>query len=448
MKKIRILSLLLCLVLVVLYVCMLSACQKPKAHTNNEAASYFYGYSLYNRCLVRYDFNAAGQPLAAVFVDWYTFQALEILSKPTYDRRYEYDHEGRLVGHEVHGASLTLEYDEAGNPVRGIGFSNNAEMVMVEYTCTEQGRILSERVICQSLDFLHPRAAVPVVYTYDEKGRLIGENSYAYHYGENSITFEFMDEETPRSVEITLTETGDICSLACPDSEEHRYDWVYDDQGRCISSKGRVLSIIWTTVGDCQMTRNENGQLIEANIDRFSVLPGRSITDYRYCFVYDETGAIRQTVVSSYEGDSPLFLRETRDFVGGTLVKYTQEDIGVKQDGQEILHNWYYTEYDKKTGKNLRSVYYLGKDELQTELIQQYDKKDRWQGSFAKDYMNGQLFTERTVEYGYGEKGDIVSMTAETIYVRHNFRRLVVCEYTDGLLTHNETTEERIEDAS
>ena len=307
---------------------------------------------------------------------------------------------------------------------------------------------MSERVICQSLDSLHPRAAVPVVYTYDEKGRLIGENSYAYHYGENSITFEFMDEETPRSVEITLTETGDIRSLACPDSEEHRYDWVYDDQGRCISSKGRVLSIIWTTVGECQTTRNESGQLIEANIDRFSVLPGRSITDYRYCFVYDETGAIRQTVVSSYEGDSPLFLRETRDFVGGTLVKYTQEDIGVKQDGQEILHNWYYTEYDKKTGKNLRSVYYLGKDELQTELIQQYDKKDRWQGSFAKDYMNGQLFAETTVEYGYGEKGDIVSMTAERIYVRHNVRRLVVCEYTDGLLTHNETTEERIEDAS
>ena len=131
MKKIRILSLLLCLVLLVLHVCMLSACQKPKAHTNNEAASYFYGYSLYNRCLVRYDFNAAGQPLAAVFVDWYTLQPLEILSKPTYDRRYEYDHEGRLVGHEVHGASLTLEFDEAGNPVRGIGFSNNASPAFV-----------------------------------------------------------------------------------------------------------------------------------------------------------------------------------------------------------------------------------------------------------------------------------------------------------------------------
>ena len=444
MKKIRILSLLLGLVLVVLHVCMLSACQKPKAHTNNEAASYFYGYSIYNRCLVRYDFNAAGQPLAAVSVDWYTLQPREILSDPTYDRRYEYDHTGRLIGHEVFGASLTIDYDKSGHPVRSVGLSDNNEMVTVEYTCTQEGRILSERVTCQPLDPNITTPAQSVVYTYDEKGRLIGENDHTYHYGENSIAFEFMDEKTPRSVVITLNETGDIQSLACPDDEVLRYDWTYDDHGRCVSSKGRILAIIWTTEAVCQTDWNENGQLIEANVECQSVLPGRSIVDYRYCFAYDGTGAIKQTVVHSIsEGANRL--RETRDLSDGTLVKYTREDIYVESSGQETLRNWYFTEYDKETGNSLRSMYYQGKDELQTELVQQYDRKGQLQGSVAKTYVNGQLFRETTVAYKYGKQGDVVKVTTENVYHRHGRRTVVVCEYAGGVLVNSETTKERIE---
>ena len=132
--------------------------------------------------LFRYDFNAAGRPLGAVAVDWYTLEQLVSMGGGSvYDRRYEYYHNGRLIGHTIHNAALTLEYDELGNPVRGIGFAHNGAMITVTYTCSEQGDILSEQLAYRA-PAVELSASHQVLYTYDEDGRLINENHLSYSY--------------------------------------------------------------------------------------------------------------------------------------------------------------------------------------------------------------------------------------------------------------------------
>ena len=367
MKKIRFLLSLIALMMVVTLVLSLAACKRdgeklpedpdePPAHINNEVASYFYGYSLKHQQLFRYDFNAAGRPLGAVAVDWYTLQPCKNLQGSAYDRHYEYDHNGRLIGHEIGGAPLSIEYDEVGNPVRSVGFSRVGGIVTVEYTCGEQGDILSERVT-QHAPTVAPTASQITVYTYDEDGRLIGENDYAYTYDKDTILFDVWYDGSVRPATVALGENGEILSFQLSMKESFSYDWTYDEDGRCISSRGRTLHGPLVMTAECQTVRDENGRLIEANVDREPSVQGANVEDLRYCLTYDEVGQVAQSIIYDLK-DGRYTQCLTCNFVDGMKKSYSQDSYVTDASGNEKIIRDSVTEYDPVTGKSLKTSSY------------------------------------------------------------------------------------------
>ncbi len=453
MKKNRCLFSFLCLVLTVVLLFSLAACKRgekelpeepdePPAHTNNEVASYFYGYSRKHQQLFRYEFNLAGRPLGAVAVDWYTLEPCKNLQGSAHDYRYKYDHNGRLIGHEIGGAPLLIEYDELGNPVRSVGFSRIGSIVTVEYTCGEQGDVLSERVT-QHTPTIAPAASQITVYTYDEDGRLIGENDYAYTYDKDTVLFDAWYDGSAHPVTITLGENGDILSLQFSSKKKSfRYDWTYDKDGRCISSCGNTFDYGWNTLSECQIERDESGRLIEANITRECDLPGADIHDERYCLTYDETGDVAQSVIY-YLKDGKYTRRLTHDFVGGMRKTISQDIYVTDESGNEQIIRDSVTEYDPVTGKSLKTSGYW-QDVLQAEWISEYDALGRRIVSVDNGYNAGKLYETKRTEYEYGKQEDVVKKTVTNTYPASNSWETITYEYENGvtvrLLSEDEVT--------
>lgn len=452
MKKSRFLLSLSALLMAVTLLLSLAACKKndpefpeepdePPAHTNNEVESYFYGYSRKHQQLFRYEFNLAGRPLGAVAVDWYTLEPCQNLQGSANDYRYTYDHNGRLVGHELGGAPLSIEYDEVGNPVRSVGFSRNGSIVTVEYTCGEQGDILSERVT-KHAPTVAPAASQITVYTYDEDGRLIGENDYAYTYDKDTILFDVWYDGSVRPATVTLGENGEILSFQLSMKEPFRYDWTYDEDGRCISSRGRTLQDTLFMTAECQTVRDENGRLIEANVDRESPLQGANVEDLRYCLTYDEAGQVAQSIIYDLK-DGRYTQCLTCNFVDGMKKSYSQDSYVTDASGNEKIIRDSVTEYDPVTGKSLKTSSYR-QDMLQAEWISEYDELGRLVGSDYNEYSAGKLYETKRTEYKYGEKEDVIKKTTTTTYTASNSWETTIYEYENGVtvraLGENETT--------
>ena len=423
MKKIRFLLSLIALLMAVTLLLSFAACKKndqefpedpdePPAHTNNEVASYFYGYSLKHQQLFRYDFNAAGRPLGAVAVDWYTLQPCKNLQGSAYDRHYEYDHNGRLIGHEIGGAPLSIEYDELGNPVRSVGFSRVGGIVTVEYTCGEQGDILSERVT-QHAPTVAPTASQITVYTYDEDGRLTQEDHHAYFYEENCVSFEILYKGYYHTAIMNWNEKGDVVSLTFSKmsdlsfpGQKFLYEWMYDVDGRCVTSGGNTFDSPWSELTECLTVWDENGRLIEADIDVENGATEPSRVDRRYLLAYDEKGNVKESIMY-YLKDGKYTTRFTDEFVDGVRVRSSQDRYGTDESGNEKIFPTFVNEYDAVTGKNVKSSNY-SKNELEMEWIAEYDTLGRLVVSVREDYRSEMLYQENRTEYEYGEKEDVV----------------------------------------
>ena len=165
---------------------------------------------------------------------------------------------------------------------------------------------------------------------------------------------------------MTWNELGDIVSLTF--SEESKlifpdqtflYEWSYDEDGKCISSRGNTFDYGWDIMSECQIERNENGCLTEATVIRKCDVQGADIRDERYCLTYDEAGAHTQTVVHWLGEDGNDTRRYILDFTNGFCVKYLMlAQISADDSGEETIGVTILNEYDPTMRKMIKTCRY------------------------------------------------------------------------------------------
>ena len=238
MTKRKILTKIIVVAVLAVTALLLVAC-RPKVpndeavNKHNVATSHFFVLSATDKKLYRCDFNEYGRPLGMICVDWYTLQPACYFGSER-DSIYEYDENGRMIGHTYFGAKMELEFDERGYPTQGVGFASLGATYKITYECDEQGRIRKETVV---------RSNGTVVWEYDEQGRLVREDEdTVYAYDADQITITLTYDSKPAEVVLTLNEAGDIgkfeMSVDYTKPKREWYDWTYDDWGLCTVSEG------------------------------------------------------------------------------------------------------------------------------------------------------------------------------------------------------------------
>lgn len=396
---------------------LLVAC-RPKApsgevvNKHNVAASHFYVLSAADEKLYRCDFNEYGRPLGMTCVDWYTLRPERYFGSER-DSIYEYDENGRIIGHTYFGAKMMLEFDERGYPVKGVGYANNGIRYEIGYECDDLGRIRKETAT---------RSNGTVVWEYDEQGRLIREGEdVAYTYDAGQITMTLTYDRTPAEVVLMLNETGDICKFDMTvdyrKPKREWYEWTYDENGRCTASDGTTFDRFYDSFVDtCTITYDDQGRIASSIADMDSDF-AEPTNEIRREWEYDKSGAIAKTVAYIAEQDGSA-TRSTAYFQNGIQCDRYFEGLSIK-DGVETVTRHTDYEYDAKTGYMLsgRAVYHKA-DGTQTpdyEIFNEYDDKDRRTSYIYKRYRDGDLFSEEQTYTRYGDDNEIVQIAVKEI---------------------------------
>ena len=393
---------------------------------HNVPASHFYVLSVTDKRLYRCDFNEFGRPLGMIAVDWYTLQPTRYFGSDR-DSIYEYDENGRLIGHTYFGAKMELEFDERGYPVRSFGYADLGASYKITYECDDAGRIRRETVV---------RTNGMVIWEYDEQGRLVREGEdVAYTYDADQITLSLTYDRTPTEVVLTLNETGDISKFDMTvdyrKPKREWYEWTYDENGRCVSSEGTTLDRFYDSFVDtCTITYDEAGRIVSAVTDMDSSL-SEPTNEIRREWEYDASGAIVKTV--DYTGkQNNTATRGTTYFQDGIRCDRYFEGLSIK-DGVETVTRHTDYEYDAQTGYMLssRTMYHKadGTLMLDSESFYEYDEKWRPTAYIYKQYNDGEPYTEEHTYTRYGEGNEVVQIVTEEIDHRYPSRIVTTTDY-------------------
>ena len=431
MTKRKILTKIVFLMLLLMTALLLVACRPNTpgdklVNKHNVATSHTYVLSVKDKRLYRCDYNEYGRLLGMIAVDWYTLQPGCYFGNEK-DSIYEYDENGRMIGHTYFGAKMELEFDERGYPTQGVGFASLGATYKITYECDEQGRIRKETVV---------RSNGTVVWEYDEQGRLVREGEdVSYAYDGNQITLTLTYDRTPAEIVLTLSEAGDISKFdmtvdyAKPKREW--YEWTYDESGRCVSSEGTTFDRFYNGFVDtCTMTYDEAGRILSSVTDMDSSA-SEPTNEIRREWEYDTSGAIVRTV--DYTGkQNNSATRGTTYFQNGIRCSRKFEKLSVK-DGVETLTYHTDYEYDAETGFMLgnRTMYHKadGTLMLDSELLHEYDEKFRCTAYVYKQYKNGEPFTEEHTYTRYGEGYEVVQLVTEEIDHQYPSRIVTTTDY-------------------
>ena len=204
------------------------------ANKKNTVASSTYLVDPFESALVRCDFNADGQQLGMIRLEWDTMQPRHYLSLSR-DWTCEYGRGGKLRAATLRSAPLTLQKQEDGT-LYGKGYDTTGGAHSAQYTIGDNGRILSAAYT----EGQKPYGTRTTVYTFGEDGRLSSVNRVADGWDKSDIVYTY--EYTADTVvlycgeelyaTLTLNERGMPISYLKAGQSEPSYTWKYDEAGR------------------------------------------------------------------------------------------------------------------------------------------------------------------------------------------------------------------------
>ena len=397
--------------------------EEPNPH--NISAGYTYGFSLEHGCLIRYDYNEFGQPLGATDVAWDTLLPMRYLggneTYKIYDSLYEYDREGRLVGHRLYGAEMQIEFDEHGYPRSSWGYSSG-DRYSVTYTCNSEGRIILASITKGEL----PKYATTFTYEYDAKGRptrvTASKNDYVvtYSYSDGAVK----GEEYGEVYTLSFTEDGRPERYKSEDEYLARAEWSYDEaSGRCVKFSdpfGMMLSDGYTAPTVCNLSYDEAGRLalVEAHLGTES---SNKYYKYDRSYEYGSEGELVRTVETAcYAKDEQRKITRI-ELSGGGVADLTIEYFATGEDGVERPTRRTVNEYDADTGCYVHGyTLYIDADGKEAKSIATTASYDEYCRFIKKSYdtydrETGELKDRLEYEYAY-EGSDLVRHTERTLH--------------------------------
>ncbi len=133
--------------------------------------------------------------------------------------RYVYDDKGRLI--EKHdnedGLYYSCDYDESGNLVKEVYFTEGKEDYRYEYKYDEKNQITEKAT------FEDGTIDQRDTFEYDAEGRIINEKKYSFYEGEH-VHYEKINEYDENGRKLSMKEDDDVCTFLT--------SFVYDKKGR------------------------------------------------------------------------------------------------------------------------------------------------------------------------------------------------------------------------
>lgn len=369
----------------------------------NTVASSIYLVDPFESALVRCDFNADGQQLGMICLEWDTLQPRHYLSLSR-DWTCEYGRGGKLRAATLRSAPLTLQKQEDGT-LYGKGYGTTGGAHSAQYTVGDNGRIRSATYI----EGQKPYGIRTTVYSFGEDGRLSSVNRvadswdksdtvYTYEYTADTVVL-YCGEELHST--LTLNGSGMPISYLKAGQSEPSYTWKYDEAGRAAplsenerwkyDEDGRLLSV---------EAKDENGNQSKT---------------LEYSF--DRKGALTRSSKTTVEGSSTTI--SVLEFSGGLRSRGTSEYLVSDGDGDMASMRLYETEY-RSDGKYDKSVAYDvavdGTRTISQESGYTWDVQGRCTGNYTRRYSNDKLWDETFTEYTYRENSEVCAITKGEIH--------------------------------
>ena len=427
MKKFVLLT--LALVLLLMALC-LSACRKqPEPPDLNTVAYTNHGFSMEQKAILRYEYNAHGNLLNVLVLDWNTL--FPVMKPPIqdYDISYRYDSTGKIISHTFHGAKITLEYDENGHLSRGKGYRAGATYTL-DYTCDENGTVRSIVLTKGELPF----STQTTTYEYNANGKLVKEGNYLYTYEYNTITVNRDGNYNSTTYIVELNENRQIKKFSSLEKKlKTLYEWSYDDEGKCTSSMGYSAYLNWEYDMTCSLSYDEQGRLIQAITDVDEACP--TMKRYAVSYEYGEDGLVTR-VINQNVGDTGSTSTSTanvvKEYAGGILTKYTLEYPPNVDRAYTIRST---SIYDPTTGYQLTSnleLYDIEGNPVKSESTYQYDELGRRTYYRETEYRSGEIYEDTEQFYHYNEQGQIDQIIKKEPKDIYRTTVTTTTDYVDG----------------
>ena len=436
MKKFVSLILTIVLLLTALF---LVACRKqPEPPDLNTVAYTNHGFSMEQKAILRYEYNAHGNLLNVLVLDWNTLFPVMNAHTKNYDISYRYDSTGKIISHTFHGAKITLEYDENGHVSHGKGYRAGATYTL-DYTCDEHGTVRSIVLTKGELPF----STQTTTYEYNANGKLVKEGNYLYSYEYNTITVNRDGNYNPTTYIVELNENRQIKKFSSLEKKlKTLYEWSYDDEGKCTSSTGYSAYLNWEYDMACSLSYDGQGRLIQAITDVDEACP--TMKRYAVSYEYGEDGLVSR-VINRNVGDTGSTSTSTanvvKEYAGGILTKYTLEYPPNVDRAYTIRST---SIYDPTTGYHLTSNgVFL---DAQGNLVKpegagyhsstyQYDEFGRRIYYRDTEYRSGEVLEDIEYLYHYNDQGEIDQTVKKVLKDTYDTSSKETTDYVDGIKT-------------
>ena len=381
------------------------------------------------KAILRYEYNAHGNLLNVLVLDWNTLFPVMNAHTKNYDISYRYDSTGKLISHTFHGAKIALEYDENGHVSHGKGYRAGATYIL-DYTCDENGTVRSIVLTKGELPF----STQTTTYEYNANGKLVKEGNYLYTYEYNTITVNRDGNNNSTTYIVELNENRQIKKFSSLEKKlKTLYEWSYDDEGKCTSSTGYSAYLNWEYDMACSLSYDGQGRLIQAITDVDEACP--TMKRYAVSYEYGEDGLVTR-VINKNVGDTGSTSTSTanivKEYTGGILTKYTLEYPPNVDRAYTIRST---SIYDPTTGYHLTSnleLYDIEGNPVKSESTYQYDELGRRIYYRETEYRSGEIYEDTEQFYHYNEQGQIDQIIKKEPKDIYRTTVTTTTDYVDG----------------